>query len=194
MTLVSIAIILSFTIIEFLDYRRIGIDTSVVVDRSRGEKLTVHLNVTFPRVPCYCELLHSPCRLPILNYNPILICAVLSLDLMDISGELQRDISHDVFKTRLTAAGTVVQGSQVGELRNDIDKLNEQRSEGYCGSCYGGEPPEGGRCCNSCDEVREAYTRKGWSFSNPGTIDQVRSRSCRTPLYFTACSFCVQER
>jgi Endoplasmic Reticulum-Golgi Intermediate Compartment (ERGIC) len=52
-TLVSFAIILSFTMIEFLDYRRVGIDTSVVVDRSRGEKLTVHLNVTFPRVPCY---------------------------------------------------------------------------------------------------------------------------------------------
>ena len=93
---------------------------------------------------------------------------------MDISGELQRDISHDVLKTRLTSEGTVVPGSQIGELRNDIDKLNEQRLEGYCGSCYGGEPPESG-CCNTCDEVREAYTQRGWSFSNPGSIDQVRS-------------------
>jgi len=59
-TLVSAAIILSFTIMEFFDYRRIGIDTSVVVDRSRGEKLTVHLNVTFPRVPCYRETPLSP--------------------------------------------------------------------------------------------------------------------------------------
>jgi len=93
---------------------------------------------------------------------------------MDISGELQRDISHDVIKNRLTSTGTVVPGSQIGELRNDIDKLNEQRLEGYCGSCYGGEPPESG-CCNTCDEVREAYTQSGWSFSNPGSIDQVRS-------------------
>jgi hypothetical protein len=59
-TLVSAAIILSFTIMEFFDYRRIGIDTSVVVDRSRGEMLTVHLNVTFPRVPCYRETPLSP--------------------------------------------------------------------------------------------------------------------------------------
>jgi len=150
LTLVSFAIILSFTTIEFLDYRRIGIDTSVVVDRSRGEKLTVHLNATFPRVPCY----------------------LLSLDLMDISGELQRDITHDVIKTRLGSTGEVVPGSQVGELRTDIDRLNEQRSEDYCGSCYGGEPPEGEECCNSCDSVREAYTRRGWSFVNPGGIDQ----------------------
>jgi len=93
---------------------------------------------------------------------------------MDISGELQRDISHDITKTRLTSTGTVVHGSQVGELRNDIDKLDEQHTEGYCGSCYGGEPDESG-CCNSCDSVREAYTRRGWSFGNPGSINQVRS-------------------
>jgi len=149
LTFVSAAIILSFTVMEFVDYRRIGIDTSVVVDRSRGEKLTVHFNVTFPRLPCY----------------------LMSLDLMDVSGELQHDISHDVLKTRLTAAGTAVPGSQVAELRNEVDKLNEQRTDGYCGSCFGGEPPEGG-CCNTCDAVREAYQRKGWSFGNPSGIDQ----------------------
>jgi hypothetical protein len=111
-----------------------------------------------------------PAALILNDTNP----TVLSLDLMDISGELQRDISHDITKTRLTAAGTAVPGAQIGELRNDIDKLNEQRTDGYCGSCYGGEPPEGG-CCNSCDSVREAYTRRGWSFANPGGIDQVRA-------------------
>lgn len=38
---------------EFFDYRRVGVDTSIVVDRSRGQKLSVRLNVTFPHVPCY---------------------------------------------------------------------------------------------------------------------------------------------
>ncbi len=55
MTLIAAAIITSFTTIEFFDYRRVNVDTSIVVDRSRGEKLTVNMNVTFPRVPCYCE-------------------------------------------------------------------------------------------------------------------------------------------
>lgn len=55
MTLLSAAIILTFTMIEFFDYRRVNVDTSIVVDRSRGEKLTVRMNVTFPRVPCYRE-------------------------------------------------------------------------------------------------------------------------------------------
>ena len=55
MTILAAAIILSFTAIEFFDYRRIYVDTSIVVDRSRGEKLTVNMNITFPRVPCYRE-------------------------------------------------------------------------------------------------------------------------------------------
>jgi hypothetical protein len=39
--------------LEFIDYRRVHLEPSILVDRSRGEKLTVDLNITFPRVPCY---------------------------------------------------------------------------------------------------------------------------------------------
>lgn len=28
-------------------------------------------------------------------------------------------------------------------------------------------------CCNSCEEVREAYRKKGWGLSDPESIDQV---------------------
>jgi hypothetical protein len=52
-TIISAAIILAFSTIEFFDYRRLNMDTSIVVDKSRGQHLTVWLNVTFPRVPCY---------------------------------------------------------------------------------------------------------------------------------------------
>lgn len=52
-TLISAAIIFTFTTVEFFDYRRVGMDTSIVVDKSRGQALTVWLNVTFPHVPCY---------------------------------------------------------------------------------------------------------------------------------------------
>ncbi|KAF8555720.1 Sec1-like protein [Imleria badia] len=149
LTLISACIILAFTTMEFFDYRRVGVDTSIVVDRSRGQKLSVKLNVTFPHVPCY----------------------LLSLDVMDISGEQQRDVSHNIVKKRLTKAGVDVPGQHGGDLRNEIDKLAEQRGSGYCGSCYGGIEPESG-CCNSCEEVRQAYTNKGWSFGNPDEIEQ----------------------
>jgi endoplasmic reticulum-Golgi intermediate compartment protein 3 len=37
-------------------------DTSIVVDKSRGQALTVWLNVTFPRIPCYRAFSQDPER------------------------------------------------------------------------------------------------------------------------------------
>ena len=117
---------------------------------------------------------------------------VLSLDVMDISGETQRDISHNILKTRLTDVGVPVPDSVSGELRNELDKLNEQKAKDYCGSCYGGTPPEGG-CCNTCDQVRQAYVDKGWSFGNPDAIEQVSSE-IRVPWELATNVFqCVDE-
>ena len=106
---------------------------------------------------------------------------VLSLDVMDISGETQSDITHNILKTRLDERGAPVPNSVITELQNDLDKLNQQRQDGYCGSCYGGIEPESG-CCNTCDEVRQAYVNRGWSFNRPDSIEQVRSTTPR-PLY-----------
>jgi len=40
-----------------------------------------------------------------------------------------------------------------------------------CGSCYGAQTrPE--QCCNTCEEVREAYRIRGWAFANPEGIAQ----------------------
>jgi endoplasmic reticulum-Golgi intermediate compartment protein 3 len=105
--------------------------------------------------------------------NVINVVIVLSLDVMDISGETQTDISHSILKSRLNEHGVVVSGQRTAELQNDIDKINEQKQQGYCGSCYGGLEPEGG-CCNSCEDVRQAYVNRGWSFNNPDAIEQVR--------------------
>jgi hypothetical protein len=42
--------------LEFVDYRRIHVEPSIQVDRSRGEKLVIDVDLTFPRVPCYRAL------------------------------------------------------------------------------------------------------------------------------------------
>lgn len=147
-TLVSALLIVVLTIGEFVDYRTVHLRPSLEVDRSRGEKLTVNMNVTFPRVPCY----------------------LLSLDVMDISGEHVNDIQHDIERTRLTHDGKMVMPGQKS-LKGEAARIAATRGKDYCGDCYGGQPPASG-CCNSCDEVREAYVRKGWSFTDPDHVDQ----------------------
>lgn len=52
-TLFSFSLILLLTLVEFIDYRRVHLEPSILVDKSRGEKLVVNINITFPRVPCY---------------------------------------------------------------------------------------------------------------------------------------------
>ena len=42
-----------------------------------------------------------------------------------------------------------------------------------CESCYGAETP-GKECCNTCEDVREAYRRKGWALSEVDNIKQVQ--------------------
>jgi endoplasmic reticulum-Golgi intermediate compartment protein 3 len=68
---------------------------------------------------------------------------VLSLDVMDISGEQQRDITHNILKTRLEKGGKVIPGSHTSELGSELDRQNAPMPDGYCGSCYGADPPDG---------------------------------------------------
>ncbi|KAJ9125799.1 hypothetical protein QFC24_002583 [Naganishia onofrii] len=148
-TFISLAIIAISTILEFIDYRRVHLEPSIIVDRSRGEKLVVDMDIFFPRVPCY----------------------LLSLDIMDISGERQMDLQHDITKTRINKDGKVVAVIRNGQLEGDAQRAVANKDPNFCGSCYGGVPPANG-CCNSCEDVRQAYIRKGWSFSNPDGIAQ----------------------
>lgn len=59
LTLLSVLVIFSLTVSSYLDHRKVHIFHNLEVDRSRGEKLAVDVDITFPRVPCYRELLQS---------------------------------------------------------------------------------------------------------------------------------------
>lgn len=45
----------------------------------------------------------------------------------------------------------------------------------YCGGCYGANPPPNAQksgCCNTCDEVREAYASASWAFGRGENVEQ----------------------
>ena len=54
------------------------VDTNGILS---GERMEIHLNISFPRVPC----------------------ELLSLDVMDVSGEQQTGVMHGVSKVRLAS-------------------------------------------------------------------------------------------
>ncbi|XP_041015259.1 endoplasmic reticulum-Golgi intermediate compartment protein 3-like isoform X2 [Juglans microcarpa x Juglans regia] len=158
-TLVSFVLMLFLFFSELRLFLHTVSETKLVVDTSRGGTLHINFDVTFPAVPC----------------------SLLSLDAMDISGEQHLDIRHDIVKKRIDAHGNVIEVRQDGIGAPKVEKPLQrhggrlEHNEEYCGSCYGSETSDDD-CCNSCEEVREAYRKKGWALTNMDMIDQITHR------------------
>ena len=78
--MVSLIVIVYLIISEWFDYRRIVVHPELVVDKGRGEKMEIHMNMSFPRIPC----------------------ELLTLDVMDVGGEIQEGVVHGISKVRLS--------------------------------------------------------------------------------------------
>ncbi|KNZ47073.1 uncharacterized protein VP01_66g5 [Puccinia sorghi] len=112
LTMASAVLIFTLILVEFRDYRQIHVQPSILVDKSRGEKLLVHMNITFPRVPCY----------------------LLSVDVMDISGEHQNgerraNVAHDMTKTRLDSDGVPLSVNATQKLQGELESIIASRAK-----------------------------------------------------------------
>lgn len=142
-------------------YLSVGTQPELYVDTSRNEKLRINVDITFPRMPC----------------------AWMSIDVMDISGEQRVDIhSHDIYKNRLDLNGQPIDlgGAEKHDPEEEIDHdavgeakkvIKEGLDPDRCESCYGAESGAQ-KCCNTCDDVQEAYRKKGWAFTSGKGIIQ----------------------
>jgi len=142
------------------------------VDVSRGDVFKLAFDITFPRLPC----------------------SLVALDVENADKQSQKIDMHSVYKTRLNADGSVhtdsdeqlvklggtlqshddvkaaVNGSLAAE---EADTSDDQAKEPVmvdgCGSCYGAG--ESGECCNTCNDIRTAYRKKGWAFNLETTVE-----------------------
>jgi len=118
------------------------------VDDGHKQKLSIAFNVTFPSTPC----------------------ALISMSAMDPSGNHELSTQHDFFKTRLDNLGQPVESAQRNNMGGTLrtkdhlleikDSTSTDSDSKPCMSCYGAGDP--GECCNTCDEVKQAYAKKGW--------------------------------
>uniref|UniRef100_A0A6N2MKA1 Endoplasmic reticulum vesicle transporter N-terminal domain-containing protein n=1 Tax=Salix viminalis TaxID=40686 RepID=A0A6N2MKA1_SALVM len=156
-TLISSTLMLFLFFSEFSLYLHAVTETTLLVDTTRGQTLRINFDIDFPSIRC----------------------SLLSVDAIDISGEQHHDIRHDITKKRINAHGDVIEVRKDGIGGPKIDKPLQkhggrlEHNEEYCGSCFGAEMSDD-HCCNSCEEVREAYRKKGWAMTNMDLIDQCK--------------------
>jgi len=109
---------------EFMYYLSTEVQPQLFVDTTRGEKLRINVDVVFHNLPC----------------------AYLSVDAMDISGEHQLDVDHNIFKKRIGKDGLPVPAGPQRQERLGDDSLKTadgkevaEIDKNPCGSCYGSE-------------------------------------------------------
>lgn len=152
-TVTSLLLILWLAWGEWADYRRIVVHPELMVDKGRGEKMEIHMNVSFPRIPC----------------------ELLTLDVMDVSGEIQTGVMHGVNKVRLRPESEGGGAIESKALQLSEDDAAQHLDPNYCGECYGAPSPSNAikaGCCNTCAEVREAYAGVSWSFGRGEGVEQ----------------------
>jgi len=148
-SIVSGLFILFLLISEFSLYLSSDVHPQLFVDTTRGEKLQINFDIVFPKLPC----------------------SYVSLDVMDLSGESQLDVSSDIQKQRLNPKGReVVSEKRKRSLLSKPENSTDVVTAG-CGSCYGSEL-RSDQCCNTCEEVRESYKARGWSLSSIESVEQ----------------------
>lgn len=135
--LALITILLLFELRSFMTphyQEHMVVDTTILSD-----KLTINVNITF----------HA------------LSCNEAHLDVMDVAGDNQLNVEHDMSKQRLDKHGRRIGKSGIEIIGEGKLPIPNDLPPDYCGSCYGAETLTR-KCCNTCDDLLRAYQEHQW--------------------------------
>ena len=149
-SLIAYGLIALLVLAETINWVNVNYNQSTVehitVDTSLGKRMRVNLDITFPAL--HCEDLH--------------------VDIMDVAGDSQLDVEDTMVKKRLNRHGKLMGKEEIVESNKHQQKHNKKAQvmkeplpDDYCGPCYGAHETEG-QCCNTCDELMDAYRNKRW--------------------------------
>jgi len=165
-TLTSCILAIILFVSELNYYLTPELSEELMVDVSRGDRMRINFDIVFPHISC----------------------PYLAIDAIDVSGEQQINIQHNIFKRRLDMKGNFIDEAKKEDVigvekviqttapPSSTSTLDPKR----CESCYGAESLDR-KCCNSCIEVKEAYQEKGWALKDFNTIEQCKREGVKDP-------------
>jgi len=181
-SIAALIIMVLLFIAELSDYLSIKIEDHLVIDNTDFELLPINFNITLNRIPC----------------------SMVSLDVIDAGGAQLHVEEQGILKHRLDRdgirigdgelaerGGTMKEHSVIAEAKEhglvpeeghshshehseDSENGSENESEvEECGSCYGAQENDS-QCCNTCEDIKIAYHKKGWGINNIGEFEQCK--------------------
>ena len=171
MSILTVVVIVYLTYTEFVFNFANEVLDHVRVNATSPDGLEMDFDITFPGLPCA-------------------LISIDANDPTGQTQSLHIDREHRVYKHRLNKNGELIGRKSKFEiggtlqseatLRELADEMGFEDDEGgivtandgnqttddskddedECGSCYGAG--DKGECCNTCDDVKRVYQRKGW--------------------------------
>jgi len=119
-SIIGYAIMIALFMSELQMYLSNRVETKLVVDNSRGEGMSIYMDIQFPKISCN----------------------LLGIDALDMTGNAQLEISHDLYKIRTDQSGEPIVDQQKDKVvpKTSMRESKDKELEGdemYCGSCYG---------------------------------------------------------
>ncbi|KAA8498417.1 Endoplasmic reticulum-Golgi intermediate compartment protein 3 [Porphyridium purpureum] len=188
-SLLSVGVILVLTLFEFVNYLSPDRHTEFLVDSERLGTMKIFLDIDFPALRCDwlgidAIEMSGKSQLSIENH---LSKTQLGggLAAVENSGDTASTVAKQGLTKRLMASG------RASRLRNRVSPSGSAQkdaangapnqafhlsqhvqpvSKDYCGSCYGALKE--GECCNTCNDVRRAFQKRGWVLDSTNSIEQ----------------------
>ena len=188
-TVVTYIVAVSLLLVETKLYLKTHVKHDLYVDNGRGETMRINVDVFFPNLSCGS-----------LGLDVMDVSGETHLDVVDHE---MRKIRYDRYGVKLADALNDEQGKEevvnekafdsnetetASSLRKNktkktakelIPRYMEDGKTKYCGSCYGADVSGANRgreqrCCQTCEEVREAYIEVGWAFTGASSMEQCK--------------------
>ena len=139
------------------------------MDDVRNASLKVNINITFHEYvnPHSVDFFFSLMNGSSISHVHFLMscritCGSINMAALDASNKPKEDLMHHIVKQRIDKEGNHIGDSEKDDMKSVLhidDSKEDGNTDKNCGSCYGAG--DEGQCCNTCDEIRQLYKRRG---------------------------------